>query len=124
MNDSKNSTSGLMVRNNTLYDIMKYLTQIVLPAIGTLYFAISQIWGLSHGTEVVGTIMAVDAFLGVLLGISSSAYHNSDAKYDGSIDIIETDTSKRMVLNVNEEDDLYELDQKKELVLKVNPVQE
>ena len=60
--------------SNKLYDILKYIAQIVLPALGTLYFALSSIWGLPYGDAVVGTITAVDAFLGALLGISTVQY--------------------------------------------------
>ena len=62
-----------MFSNNT-YDILKAIAQYVLPAIGTLYFAIASIWGLPYGEEIVGTITAVDAFLGALLGISTVQY--------------------------------------------------
>lgn len=58
-----------------LYDRLKFLAQILLPALGTLYFALAQIWGLGSGTEVVGTIMAVDLFLGTILGISQVNYN-------------------------------------------------
>ena len=60
---------------NHTYDILKWIALIFLPAIGTLYFALARIWGLPFGEEVVGTITAVDAFLGALLGISSAAYN-------------------------------------------------
>lgn len=60
--------------NNSTYDILKYIAQIVLPAVGTLYFALAKIWGLPYGTEIVGTITAVDAFLGALLKISTDSY--------------------------------------------------
>lgn len=60
--------------SNSMYDILKYIAQIVLPAIATLYFALSQIWGLPYGEEIVGTITAVDCFLGAILGISSVQY--------------------------------------------------
>lgn len=63
--------------NNRLYDVLKYIAQIVLPAIATLYFALSQIWGLPYGEEIVGTITAVDCFLGALLGISNVQYKKS-----------------------------------------------
>lgn len=63
-----------MTLNNKMYDILKYIAQIVLPAIATLYFALSQIWGLPYGEEIVGTITAVDCFLGALLGISTAQY--------------------------------------------------
>ena len=60
--------------SNRVYDILKYIAQIVLPALGTLYFALSGIWGLPYGEQIVGTITAVDTCLGVLLGLSSAAY--------------------------------------------------
>lgn len=61
--------------SNKVYDVLKYIAQIVLPAVGTLYFALASIWGLPYGEEVVGTITAVDAFLGALLMISSANYN-------------------------------------------------
>lgn len=64
---------------NKTYDVLKYIAQIVLPAIGTLYFALANIWGLPYGEQIVGTITAVDAFLGALLGISTAAYKKDQA---------------------------------------------
>lgn len=64
-----------MKLSNNTYDILKYIAQIVLPALGTLYFALSQIWGLPYGEQIVGTITAIDAFMGALLGISSAQYY-------------------------------------------------
>lgn len=64
-----------MKLSNRTYDILKWIAQILLPALGTLYFALSKIWGLPYSTEVVGTIAAVDTFLGALLGISTAAYN-------------------------------------------------
>ena len=61
--------------SNKLYDILKYIAQIVLPALGALYFALAKIWGFPYGTEIVGTISAVDAFLGALLKISTDQYN-------------------------------------------------
>jgi hypothetical protein len=65
-----------------MYDVLKWVAQILLPAVATLYFAIAQIWGLPYGEEIVGTITAIDAFLGALLGISTYQYNkgrNNDA---------------------------------------------
>ena len=64
-----------MKMSNKVYDILKFIAQIVLPAIGTLYFGLAQIWGLPYGEEVVGTIAVVDTFLGAILGISTSNYN-------------------------------------------------
>ena len=60
--------------SNKIYDALKWIALYLLPALGTLYFALSGIWGLPYGEQVVGTITAADTFLGVLLGISSAAY--------------------------------------------------
>ncbi len=73
-----------MKMSNKVYDILKYVAQIVLPAIATLYFALSSIWGLPYGEQIVGTITAIDAFLGALLGISSMQYKKgADADVSG-----------------------------------------
>jgi hypothetical protein len=63
--------------SNQLYDVLKWIAQYALPALGTLYFALSSIWGLPFGEEIIGTITAVDIFLGVLLGISTATYNKT-----------------------------------------------
>lgn len=63
-----------MLKNKT-YDFLKWMAQITLPAIGTLYFALAGIWGFPYGEEIVGTITAIDACLGALLGLSSLQYN-------------------------------------------------
>lgn len=60
---------------NKTYNILKYIAQYVLPACGTLYFALAGIWNLPYGEQIVGTITAIDTFLGVLLGISTNTYN-------------------------------------------------
>ena len=60
--------------SNKVYDVLKWIAMYLLPAIGTLYFALAGIWGFPFGEEVVGTITAVDTFLGVILGISNANY--------------------------------------------------
>jgi hypothetical protein len=64
-----------MKMSNKVYDVLKFIAQILLPALGTLYFALAKIWGFPYAAEVVGTISAVDAFLGALLGISTMQYN-------------------------------------------------
>lgn len=66
--------------SNKTYDALKYIAQVVLPALGTLYFALAGIWGFPYGEQIVGTITAVDTFLGVVLRISSNAYYG---KHEG-----------------------------------------
>jgi len=61
--------------NDKVYDILKQIALIWLPAIGTLYFALAGIWGFPYAEQIVGTITAVDTFLGAILGISSHYYN-------------------------------------------------
>ena len=64
--------------SNKVYDVLKFIAQILLPAMGTLYFALAGIWGFPYAEQVVGTITAVDTFLGVVLGISSANYNKEE----------------------------------------------
>ena len=62
-----------MLQNKT-YDILVWLTQVVLPALGTLYAALAGIWGLPYAEPIVGTVAAVVTCLGVFLRVQSSQY--------------------------------------------------
>ena len=64
-----------MKMNNKVYDVLKFVAQIVLPALATLYFGLAQIWGLPYAEAIIGTISIVDAFLGTILGISTYNYN-------------------------------------------------
>ena len=64
--------------SNKVYDVLKYITQIIIPALATLYFALAGIWGFPYGEQVVGTLTAIDTFLGVCLGISSYNYKKEE----------------------------------------------
>lgn len=66
--------------SNKLYDILKWIALVVLPALATLYFALAGIWGFPYGEQVVGTITAIDTFLGALLGISSIKYYQKEGE--------------------------------------------
>ena len=67
-----------MIFSNKVYDILKYVSLVVLPAIATLYLTISNIWGLPYGPEIAATITAIDTLLGALLGISSQKYQKEN----------------------------------------------
>jgi hypothetical protein len=68
--------------SNKAYDIAKWCAQIGLPGLATLYFTIAQIWSLPYSSEVVGSITAFDAFLGVVLGISTNGDIDAIAKQE------------------------------------------
>ena len=65
----------VIAMSNKVYDTLKWIAMYLLPALGTLYFALSGIWGLPYGEQIVGTITAIDTFLGVILGISIAQYN-------------------------------------------------
>lgn len=67
--------------SNKVYNILKWVAQILLPALGTLYFALASIWGFPFAEQIVGTITAVDTFLGVILQISTSVYNAQNHDY-------------------------------------------
>lgn len=103
-----------MTLNNKIYDALKFIAQFVLPALGTLYFSLSGIWGFPYGEQVVGTITAIDTFLGVILGISSANYNG-----DGKIVVNTTDPDKdvyRLELNYP----VADLSEKESVTFKVN----
>lgn len=66
--------------NNKVYDVLKWVALIVLPAIATLYSSLAGIWGLPYAEQIPLTITAIDTALGVLLGISTSSYNKENTK--------------------------------------------
>ena len=64
----------LFKMSDKVYDVLKWIALILIPAIGTLYFALEGIWGFPYAEAIVGTLTAVDTFLGAILGISTSMY--------------------------------------------------
>lgn len=66
-----------MKLSNKMYNLLKWIAMYFLPAVGTLYFALAGIWNLPYGEQIVGSITAVDTFLGVILGISTIQYNKT-----------------------------------------------
>lgn len=73
-----------MILNNKVYDVLKWIALIALPATATLWFTIAKIWGLPYIAEITGTMVAVDTFLGTLLGISNISYQLKEYKHGES----------------------------------------
>lgn len=101
------------------YDQLKFLAQIVLPALGALYFGLAAIWGLPEAEKVVGTITTIDVFLGVFLGVSSKTYNAQPPEYDGNLEVVAHDTS--LIHNLEILTPPEQLGQKKSIILKVVP---
>jgi len=106
--------------SNKAYDGLKWIALVGLPALGVLYFAVASIWHLPKGQEVLGTVMAVDTALGALLGLAKKQYDNSDARYDGVMNVLETDNKLINKLDITTPPE--EAAQKQSITLKVNQV--
>jgi hypothetical protein len=87
-----------------MYDVLKNLAQIWLPAAGTLYAGLAVIWGLPAAEQVSGTVLAVDTFLGVILGISSSAYQKSGDRFDGTFEWVQNEDNEGSSLKLTSVD--------------------
>lgn len=78
-----------MVLSNKAYDVLKWVAQLLLPALATLWITLAKIWGLPYGTEIGATLTGIDLFLGAILGISSAKYEG-----DGVMKINTSDPEK------------------------------
>ena len=102
------------------YNVVKKSATIVLPALGTLYFTLSQIWGLPHAEAVVGTIAAVNTFLGVSIQISKKSYYSSNAPYVGEIKVQESPDGSRKVFSLVVDGDPEALEYMDQATFKIN----
>lgn len=66
-----------MKLKNSTYNALKFIALVILPAAGTAYFAVAGLWNLPHTEQVIGTISAVDTFLGAMLHVSTKSYSPS-----------------------------------------------
>ena len=64
--------------SNKMYDVLKWIAMVVLPAIGTAYAGLAVIWGFPYGEQITGTIGIVEVLLGSVLQISSAQYNKKN----------------------------------------------
>lgn len=83
-----------MILTNRVYDVLKWITMIFLPAAATLYFGLSLYWPVPNVESVVGTITLTATFLGALIGLSSRSYNKEENKYDGVLEVSTGDPEK------------------------------
>lgn len=115
MNEANKSANILSKKQ---YDIIKWLTVVLLPAVGTLYFAFATIWNFPAGEQVLGSLLAIQTFISVLIGVSTKQYEESGEKYGGEINV--TDTPEKTKFSLDLKDDPDSLKEKDEVVFKVN----
>lgn len=100
------------------YTVLKHTAAVVLPAAGALYFALAQIWHLPHAADVVGSIAALNTFIGGAVVVSSASYNNSNAKYDGAI-VKTEDESGKTTYSLNLNTAVEDLDKMKDVLFRV-----
>ena len=71
-----------MEMNNKVYDVLKWVALVALPAIATLYTALAPVWHLPYESEIPLTITAIDACLGALIGVSGLKYQQKEQADD------------------------------------------
>lgn len=104
---------GVIMFSDATYNRLKWIAMYLLPSLGTLYFTCCGIWNLPYGEQVLGTITALDTFLGVLLGISKSQYTG-----DGTM-IIDTSNPEKDIYRMELDDPLETLGNKDQVIFKV-----
>lgn len=73
----------MIFKNNRTFDILKWIALVGLPALACLWFTVGKIWQFPYLAEIEATIVAIDTFLGALLGISNIRYQNAMNGYLG-----------------------------------------
>lgn len=105
---------------NKMYDAIKWIVVIVIPAIITLYATLGNIWNFPRVEQITATLAAIDVFLGAIMQISSSKYNKT---YDGTLHV-DTITDEEADKYLFEIDDLDDLADKDKITLKINTVSE
>lgn len=111
-----------MTLTNRTYNLLKPIALVVLPALAVLYAALAGLWDLPDTVAVVGSISAVDTFLGAVLHLSSASYNSAQpaAPTDGSLTV--DPVAGKLTINVESMADLESLVKRKTVILGVNPV--
>lgn len=101
------------------YDALKQLALIVLPALGALYFALGNLWGFPKVEEVLGTVTAIETFLGIVLGVSKKNYKANEEHLDGDLEVEITPDGDQFSLELDMP--VEDVKTKDELTVKVKP---
>lgn len=103
---------------NKVYDKIKIVVIIIIPAIITLYSSLASIWGFPYAEQIIATLAAINVFLGVIMKISTSTYEKT---YDGTlhVDTVTDNSTDRYLFEV---DDLDNISDKDHIMLKINTV--
>jgi len=120
MSESSHAKPQSPMLGDGAYNFVKKAATIVLPALGALYFTLSQIWGLPHAEAVVGTLAAVNTFFGVIVQVSKKSYYASNAPYVGEIKVEDSVDGSRRVFSLVVNGDPEDLETMDVATFKVN----
>ena len=67
-----------MIFSNRVYDALKWIVLIALPALAVAYGSLASVWHLPYASEVVQTINLVAVTLGAMIGISTASYNKEE----------------------------------------------
>lgn len=87
--------------SNKLYDTLKTIALVILPALGTFYVALSAIWGLPAAEQVSGTIVAVVTLMGVIIKLGDASYNASEGRFDGNLIVTPNNQGTGGVVNLD-----------------------
>lgn len=121
MTETLKKSSLVPLLSNHSYDRLKWITTIVLPGLAALYLGLSQIWGFPYTEEIAATITVVNTFLGILLGVSTKKYNDSEDRYDGNLTVVQSPEgeSPDFVLALNSDNAVNAIPQKEQVTFKV-----
>ena len=112
-----------MILNDKIYDTLKSVVQILLPALATLYFALGGIWDWPHIESVIGTVTAVTTFLGVTMGVSGHNYKKEAvpvrATPDGVLNILRQENGS-VLYDFDAKESMTDLRKRESVVFKIN----
>ncbi len=86
--------------SNSVYNAIKWVITIALPATGALYYGLAQVWHFPHADDISGTINVLIVFLGMLIGYSTRQYNKYGGGTDGDLNVNEVDGEKYLSLGV------------------------
>lgn len=119
------SEPSAVLFTNRLYNKLKFVALVLLPALATLCLTIGGIWDLQYTGQVVGSITAVDTFLGVVLKISTKQYYKKGANFDGDVIVSPEDGGNKVTMAFNgPPEDLVDQPGKHSLEFKVRRVKD
>ena len=107
-----------MILNDKLYNVLKWLVLVAIPATSAAYFGLAPYWGWPSAEQVTGTLAVLATFLGTLIGISNASYYKSDANNSGVLNVKEDEDGTGLYLDLKQ--DPSDLVGKKNVTFKVN----